>query len=234
MISKIKFTSLLTNFHRKVKYCKCLILFYCHQIAIGDFSEASVLSCIVLYCRSLSSMAQPFNEGLTLETSALKTLYPYGGQFALSSHFIMPNFPFNSTLNHYIGLKSFVICLFVSYDFFLITSLFKFSIDLKILWRTFFQAGLTRRRTFRVVTHSYSTIFCVGGMLYLGRKKHNVIRKRKILQISLDFIFSVIYYQLTRTPANSIGLLSRNIYRSILKLWALTFPYLAGLCGQYA
>ena len=128
-------------------------------------------SCIVLYCRNLSSMAQPLNEGLTLETSALETLHAYDGQFTLSTQFIKPNFQFNSTLNRYIDLKSFVTCLFVSYDLFLINSLFKFSIDLKILRRAFFQAGLTRRRTFRAVTHSYPTIVCVGGKLYLGRKK---------------------------------------------------------------
>ena len=96
MISKIKFTPLLTNFHRKVKYCKCLIFFLlsperCRSLFSG--------SCIVLYCRSLSSMAQPLNEGLTLETSALETLHAYGGQFTLSTQFIKPNFPFNSTLN---------------------------------------------------------------------------------------------------------------------------------------
>ena len=48
MISKIKFTLLLTNFHRKVKYCKCLIFFYCHQNSVGHFSVAPVLSCIVV------------------------------------------------------------------------------------------------------------------------------------------------------------------------------------------
>ena len=154
MISKIKFTLLLTNFHRKVKYCKCLIFFYCHQNSVGHFSVAPVLSCIVV-----ASVAW-------LETSALETLHAYGGQFTLSTQFIKPNFQFNSTLNRYIDLKSFVTCLFVSYDLFLINSLFKFSIDLKMLRRAFFQAGLTRRRTFRAVTHSYPTIVCVGGILY--------------------------------------------------------------------
>ena len=135
-------------------------------------------------------MAQPLNEGLTLETSALETLHAYGGQFTLSTQFIKPNFPFNSTLNHYIDSKSFLTCLFVSYDLFLINSLFKFSIDLKILRRAFFQAGLTRRRTFSAVTHSYPTIVCVGGMLYLGRKKKTTSSgKGKILQIFIDPIF---------------------------------------------
>ena len=127
-------------------------------------------SCIVLYCRSLSSMAQPLNEGLTLETSALETLHAYGGQFTLSTQFIKPNFQFNSTLNRYIDLKSFVTCLFVSYDLFLINSLFKFSIDLKILRRAFFQAGLTRRRTFRAVTHS-EPHYCLRGRNTIFRPK---------------------------------------------------------------
>ena len=181
---------------------------------------APVLSCIVV-----ASVAW-------LETSALETLHAYGGQFTLSTQFIKPNFQFNSTLNRYIDLKSCVTCLFVSYDLFLINSLFKFSIDLKILRRAFFQAGLTRRRTFRAVTHSYPTIVCVGGILYLGRKKKQRHQeKEKILQIFIDPILSVICYQVTRTTANLIGLLSRNFYHSILELWALTIPYLAGLRG---
>ena len=87
MISKIKFTLLLTNFH------------------VSDIFFIVSGSCIVLYCRSLSSMAQPLNEGLTLETSALETLHAYGGQFILSTQFIKPDFPFNSTLNRYLDLK---------------------------------------------------------------------------------------------------------------------------------
>ena len=140
---------------------------------------APVLSCIVV-----ASVAW-------LETSALETLHAYGGQFTLSTQFIKPNFQFNSTLNRYIDLKSCVTCLFVSYDLFLINSLFKFSIDLKILRRAFFQAGLTRRRTFSAVTHSYPTIVCVGGMLYLGRKKKQRHQeKEKYYRFS-----SILYFQ---------------------------------------
>ena len=60
------------------------------------------------------------------EPSVLETLYAYGGQFILSTHFIITNFPFNSTLNRYINLKSFVTCCLLVTTFFPFHSLFKF------------------------------------------------------------------------------------------------------------
>ena len=73
---------------------------------------------------------------------------------------------------------------FISYNFFFHSiRCLNFSIDLKI------QAGLSGRRTFRLVTHSSPTIVCVGGMLCLGRKKHNVIRKKENITDFLDPIF---------------------------------------------
>ena len=38
-------------------------------------------------------------------------------------------------------------------------------------WLSLLQAGLTRRHTFRLVTHPSLTVVCVRGMLYLGRKE---------------------------------------------------------------
>ena len=113
-----------------------------------------------------------------LETSALETLYAYGEEFTLSTHFIITNF---KSLHK---LKTVRNLLFISYNFFFHSiRCLNFSIDLKI------KAGLARRRTFRLVTYSSPTIVCVVGMLYLDRKKHNVIRKKENITDFLDPIF---------------------------------------------
>ena len=81
------------------------------------------------------------------------------------------------------NLKSFVTCCLLVKTFFLFDSPFKFFHRSKITLESLFQAGLTRRRTFRLVTHSSLTIVCVGEMPYLGRKekqRHQEKEKKNI------------------------------------------------------